>query len=303
MKRLLIGLVYLLTACGSAHADGIPKDLVTWWLSSAPRCHAPDGFEFPGKRVSGECDDGDINLFAGLLCLSGSSLGCDTVKHSLDPATGKWYRSPRRAQTNNLGSPNSFSPDMALGAQLYVATTNDRDSLKSWLVWMDDHRPCWIGSGDSCVKGLLLRFCTDDPEKGCTARPGDLAILDATTTKMGIFPPTKDVQNLLHQAGINLMDMVWTSSQVNEPGYSQHLTGVEVLLLRRLGYKDDRLTAAAQTLAKKQPQNPFFQYLAEGPTQASMRGWPRMASKRSMFSSHRSRRQSGRCSLRWGSRQ
>jgi len=263
----LIFLLVLILNSGVAWAEGIPKDVVAWWQSNAPLCKAPDGFEFPGKIANGTCDDGDINLFAGLLCLSGEKLGCETVKRAFDPATGKWSRSPRRAQTNNLGSPDSFSPDMALGTQLYVAATNDRERFRLWLAWLDDHRPCWIGSGDSCVKAPLVRFCTDDSERGCTARPGDLADLDATSTKLGTLPPSKDVQNLFHQAGLNRMDLIWASAQLNNPGYSQHLTAVEVLLLRRLGYSDDRLKAAAETLAKKQPRNPFFLYLAEGATQ------------------------------------
>ena len=249
----------------TARAQSIPPDRLDWWRAHAPTCDAPDGFRFPSKKYGAICDDGDINLFAGLLCTAGEPLGCETVKRS-QGNTGRWFRSPRRAQTDNLGEKNSFSPDMAHGTELYSAVTRDRARLGLWLKWMDDVRPCIIGGGDNCVRSPLLRFCTDDTEKGCTVRPGDAAILDATVKGLSVPLPTEDMRRLLDQAGTNLMDQVWLSSQVNAPGYSQHLVGVEILLLRKLGHTDPKLTGAASALADKQPRNPFFQFLKEGAT-------------------------------------
>lgn len=245
----------------------IPKDRFEWWKANAPTCKAPDGYIFPSKMVGGDCDDGDINLFAGLLCASGDPIGCETVRRAQESSSGRWFRSPRRALTNNLGNKNSFSPDMALGSQLYIAKSKDKESLKKWLSWLDNARPCWIGDGDGCVRGLFLRFCTDDTEKGCTVRPGDAGILGATSKYFNVAAPSVDVQRLLEQSSTNVLDLVWASSQLNEPGYSQHLTAVEIFLLRQLGYTDAKLQAAAIALSQKQPKNPFFLYLAEGTTQ------------------------------------
>lgn len=229
-------------------------------------CAAPDGFRFPGKQdATGECDDGDMTLFAGLLCAAGEEIGCETVRRSQEPS-GRWFRSPRRAQTGNLGGPNSFSPDMALGAQLYLASKRDELAGTNWLKWLDQVRPCWIGQGDDCFKGPFLRFCTDDTEKGCAMRPGDAAILDATVKYVPLTPPTQDMRNLLSQAGKNLLDLVWASAQLNKPGFSQHLTSVEIFLLRKMGYSDAKLDTAAFALSQKQPENPFFAYLNEGRT-------------------------------------
>lgn len=260
--------VVLLTAGAILPAMGqsISSERVRWWREHAPTCMAPDGFVFPSKRNAEGCDDGDMTLFAGLLCAAGDSDGCETVKRSQD-ASGRWFRSPRRAQTANLGNPNSFSPDMALGAQLYGVSKGDADSIGRWLKWMDRVRPCWIGSGDDCFRGPLLRFCTDDTEKGCTVRPGDAATLNATVRSMGVALPTEDMDRMFDQAGKNLMDQLWVSAQVNKPGYSQHLVAVQIFLLRKAGLSDARLDTAAVTLSEKQPGNPFFAYLREGRTE------------------------------------
>jgi len=249
-----------------ARAQTVPPALVSWWVANAPTCRAPDGFTFPAKlSASGDCDDGDMTLFAGLLCAVGEPIGCESVRRS-QTASGSWHRSPRRAQTNNLGSPNSFSPDMALGAELYLVAAKDKSAGNAWLNWMDDVRPCLIGSGDSCLQSPLLRFCTDDDEKGCTVRPGDASMLDALVKYVPLSPPTEDMRNLFHQAGLNMMDLLWGSAQLNQPGYSQHLVALQILLLRRMGYADERLRTAASTLSSKQGRNPFFAYLNEGRT-------------------------------------
>jgi hypothetical protein len=261
----MLGL-FLLILPGRGAAQTVPPNLIAWWEANAPRCRAPDGFQYPGKISStDDCDDGDINLFAGLLCASGEPIGCETVRRS-QTTEGKWFRSPRRAQTDNLGLPNSFSPDMALGTELYLAMSRSSAAGSAWLSWMNRVRPCLIGSGDDCLQSPLLRFCTNDDESGCTVRPGDASMLDATARYVPLTVPTEDIDHLFHQAGINMLDMLWASAQLNQAGYSQHLVAAQILLLRRMGYTDDRLKAAAAILASRQPRNPFFAFLHEGRT-------------------------------------
>ncbi|MBS0165376.1 MAG: hypothetical protein JSR29_04785 [Nitrospira sp.] len=265
----LVGFFLLTFDPSGSFAQPIPEERVTWWKANAATCAAPDGFVFVGKDYGGGCgneDDGDTNLFAGLLCAVGEPLGCETVKRAQDPMSGRWFRSPRRAQTNNLGRKNSFSPDMALGSQLYISTTSEVASLKQWLNWLDTSRACWIGEGDNCVRSPLIRFCTDDTENGCTARPADLGVFAATLKKLSVSPQNEDIRRLLHQASLNMPDIVWADSQINQEGFSQHLVAVEIFLLRRLGMEDQRMVGAAYALAQKQPKNPFFLYLSEGPT-------------------------------------
>jgi hypothetical protein len=257
-----LSLCSVLAVSGNAYCQPIPKDLVDYWRANAPYCVSANGTKFPSKkRDDGSCDDGDTTIFAGLLCASGDSLACDAVRQSQD-ATGRWFRSPRRRETANMGEPNSFSPDMALGAQLYAIARSDGKAIESWLRWMDESRPCWIGNGANCVKGILLRFCTDDTEKGCTVRPTDGGVLRLVAERLGIKAPSQDVNHLLEQFAINIYDLIWAGSQLNKPGYSRHLVAAEILLLRRAGFSNPKLDGAAFALASKHPSNPFFLYLA-----------------------------------------
>lgn len=264
MRSIVVMWCVFIFIGGACKAQSVPAETLAYWREKAPTCETQGGFIFPSKKQSsGECDDGDMTLFAGLLCAAGEQIGCETVRRAQDES-GRWFRSPRRALSNNLGQPNSFSPDMALGAQLYLAMTKDKPRGDKWLAWMNRVRPCLIGSGDNCFQSPLLRFCTDDEEKGCTVRPGDAAMLDASVRFVPLAVPTVDMNNLLMQAGTNRLDLLWAAGQLNEPGFSQHLVAAEILLLRQMGYNDPRLDTAAFTLATKQPRNPFFAYLKEG---------------------------------------
>lgn len=262
---LIFGLCW--HACSDVQAEAVPSELEEHWRRIAPRCES-NYWNFPAKRDGSECDDGDVTLFAGLLCYSGEQAGCEAVSDAQD-SNGRWFRSPRRKATNNLNKPNSFSPDMALGAQLYIVATRNIHALQSWLNWMDNARPCWIGTGDNCLRGPFLRFCPDDNEGGCTVRPTDAALMWALSDRFNVWPPETNTQNLFRQAGSNFATMIWLDSQLNKPGYSQHLVAVEILLLRALGYNsNDLLERAAQSLSARQPRNPFFAYLAFGRTAA-----------------------------------
>lgn len=264
--RVLLAVLACTLVTAIARAQTIPPDLVEYWQANAPTCQTANGTRFPGKRRDdGSCDDGDIALFAGLLCASGDGMACDAVRDSQDRTTGRWFRSPRRRETSNLGDPNSFSPDMALGAQLYAIARGDAKSIEAWLRWMDESRPCWIGSGPTCVKGILLRFCTDDTEKGCTVRPTDGGVLQLVSERLGVRAPSQEVNHLLEQFAINIHDLIWAGSQLNKPGYSRHLVAAEILLLRQAGYSNPKLDGAAFALASKHPSNPFFLYLAGKP--------------------------------------
>lgn len=273
LMRFAPAILLLLCIVGNSHvayAQSIQPELLEWWKANAPTCSAPDGFLFVAKNSGAGCGDEDdrkSTLYAGLLCAAGEPIGCETVKRAQDPLSGRWFRSPRRAQSNNLGQQDSFGPDMAIGNQLYLATQSQAASMKLWLSWLDAHRTCWIGSGDNCVRSLLIRFCTDDTQNRCTAMALDLGILASTSNKLGQSSPSEDVNHLLNQAKLNMLDLIWSDSQFKNDGVSQHLVGAEILLLRRLGITDQRLVGAAHALAGKQPNNPFFLYLSEGPTQ------------------------------------
>lgn len=75
-----------------------------------------------GQDAAQPCDDGDMNLFNGLMCTAGLQGACEAVTYSQDSNSGRWYRSPRRQLLGPVGTVNSFSPDMAIGIYHWLVT-------------------------------------------------------------------------------------------------------------------------------------------------------------------------------------
>ncbi|MCV2350815.1 hypothetical protein [Paucibacter sp. Y2R2-4] len=279
-----------------AAADELDDRYTGLWRPNAFLCEAtPGGVRFP-SRPTGEaaqpCDDGDMTLFNGLLCAVGEPLGCLGVKEALDRNSGQWYRSPRIRLNGNDRGGASFSPDMAMGVQLYLLKTKDIDSALRWLMWLHDHVPCWVELGGAClVRAPVPRFCTDPPKPGdkqnfeCTVRPGDAAALSATVSwlqeKAGMQPlPSGSLRAYLGSWSGKTAGFVKLGAECNRVGFSQHLVAVGILLERMMGSTHPDLEVAAKLLVSGEerscatfktmgdPNNAFFRWLAEGSTQA-----------------------------------
>jgi hypothetical protein len=312
MIRYLVSLSLTVTLLGGAApalAAQRPleevKALIPFWQANAPLCTTPQqpGETGPAQRAPSaeDCHDGDMTLFNGLLCASGVELGCTSVRDAQD-SSGRWHRSVRYARYPALRPTNSFSWDMAIGVQLYAATKADgRVALGRWLRWVEESRPCIVRSPaidgkKYCLIRGIPRWCTDDTEMGCTAKPNDLATL-ATTVRalqIPIPPPTEtklpngwqgevlkplvkeasaanaalSLQKLLEATGELQPSALMIDAAVNREGFPRHLVGAEILLMRRIGRGSEPIDQSALLLAAKEPQNPFYQYLAHGPTDA-----------------------------------
>lgn len=280
LGRPLLFFFSLLGLIASESASAKPTELqkrMAYWQIQALMCDAGlQGVKFPSKQsdeIGKPCDDGDMTLFNGLLCASGDQRGCTGVAEAQDPTTGQWHRSPRIRLNGNDRGGAQFSPDMALGVQLYLVATGDVVRGWKWLLWLDEHVPCAIEHNGTCyAKGLIPRFCTDDNDgRGCTMRPGDAAQLANTVSWLqknkGMADlPDGRLRGYLGTFSGNATTLSWLSSQLNRPGYSQHLVGVEVMLLRLTGSTDAKLGDAASTLQKANPGNAFYSYLVEGPS-------------------------------------
>lgn len=264
--------VLLVQIAPSAMAEDL-KERLDFWKSKAFLCEPSPGTAFPSRptgEASQPCDDGDITLFNGLLCAAGNDLGCAAVADAQNPETGEWFRSPRIRRHGNDRGGSSFSPDMALGVELYLIKTHDIERARKWLLWLDDHVACSIELFGNCLVRALPRFCTDDAaEKGCTMRPGDAAELSATVTylqdKYGLQTlPDGRLRGYLGTFSGSAPKFEALSAQWNKPGYSRHLVGVSLMLMRMMDLNDPYLEAAGLELAKKEPKNAFFSYLAGG---------------------------------------
>lgn len=270
----IIILTSLLALYSGASFSSELEQRFSYWQEQAFSCPAGDGTTFPSRptgEASQPCDDGDITLFNGLLCAAGDKRGCDGVANAQDSTTGQWFRSPRiRLHGNDRGG-SAFSPDMALGVQLYLIKTGDVQRASKWFAWLHENVPCAWEIFGKCIVIGIPRFCTDDTtEKGCVMRPGDAAALSATVTYlqekkgMAALPDgrLRGYLGTMSGAGPQLEQI---SSYVNKPGFSQHLVGVSILLYRMLGSTDNKLDDAATRLVAKNPGNAFYSILARLP--------------------------------------
>jgi hypothetical protein len=269
--------LFLLLLFGSTSSVADDLELAQryeYWKEKAFHCPAGDGTFFP-SRPTGEqrqpCDDGDMTLFNGLLCAGGNKFACAAVAAAQDATTGQWFRSPRIRLSGNDRGGSAFSPDMALGVQLYLVNTGDTARALKWLHWLHRSVPCSLTLFGRCMLHGVPRFCTDDVvEKGCIMRPGDAAALAATVTflqtKFGMeeLPDGRLRGYLGSMSGLG-PQLEEVAATVNRPGFSQHLVGVSVLHYRSMGLGNVKLDKAAQLISGKNPGNAFYSILARNP--------------------------------------
>ncbi|MER8763032.1 MULTISPECIES: hypothetical protein [unclassified Mesorhizobium] len=255
----------------SARADDL-TDRDVLWRQNAFLC-AIASPTFPSKEIVGQpldCDDGDMTLFNGLLCAAGESEGCDAVARS-QGTNGRWWRSPRRIGWEAPAYDVSFSPDQSLGVLLYSVQTGDAVRFSRWLSWLEANRPCLAKVGGTCVQLGWLRFCTDDPDKRCTLRPADCVRIEEVARKLSVDGTLcRRIMRELHMPEdvlLPLGEFLIGAATVDDPGYPQHLVGVDIMLARRLDVDLSKVDQAAAILFGRTSDNAFFRYLYEGATQ------------------------------------
>jgi len=252
--RLLVAAL-LLSSCGRSEQSHLLEAQSTqarqaYWQEMAPLCAG-----YPAKA---DCVDGDMTLFAGLLCVAGEERGCAMVRDS-QGADGRWWRSPRR-NPGNLGETHSFSRDMALGVLLYLVSSRDTGAAERWLAWIKGNRSCMVDKpGGGCLVRGPYRFCRDDSDLSCTLTPGNWALLGRVWAALGLELSAE----MRWASGLD-SDALWLQAKVNPLGFELHLQAVEVLLKQRLTVDQTSTVKAASILVERQPQNPFFSYLQGG---------------------------------------
>ncbi|MCV9964538.1 hypothetical protein OIU34_21850 [Pararhizobium sp. BT-229] len=277
--RILVSITFILCAVGLAQAEPTSDELLAermaFWESQAALCKA-GALTFPTKSTTDPaqpCDDGDMTMFNGLLCFAGDERGCQGVIDAQDPNTGQWFRSPRiRLLGHNDRGDASFSPDMALGVQLYLVKTGDTERAMKWAMWLTglphkDFPISWVNNFNWMTGYSIAWFCTE--QVGCVVRPGDAASLAHTfdylhdKKGMPILPDGSLRGTAASWAKWGWL-FTWLSSNLNKPGYSQHLLGVEILLQRAISGDKEALKNEAINLASKPENegNAFFSYLA-----------------------------------------
>jgi hypothetical protein len=226
----------------SSHAQPMEKPLASW-RSWAPLCQG-----YPSK---GNCDDGDATLFSGLLCLAGEEKGCQAVKAAQDTA-GKFWRSPRRV---GVDTSNSFSRDMALGVLSYLLATRDTSAAQAWIKWIDQNSVCQLNVGGVCQL-RTYRFCRDENDGRCFITPGMWSMMRRVWENLEL-PLHKEMKTIGEQTLV-------TEAEQAPLGYALHLKAVIFFLYQKIGKNFAFEWDLINTIAERQPDNLFFQYLHEG---------------------------------------
>jgi hypothetical protein len=194
-----------------------------------------------------ECDDGDMVLFNGILCLYEiHKESCSFVKNSQDHS-GRVWRAPYR---RGLDNKNEFSRDMAIGFLAYVLKTADLTSLYKWAEWVKKHDGLLcLGADDfRCHSGRGIRSIASQVASfhGGSLDWGALG----TWNTFG-----SDFQLYLH-------------TLFAEEGYPVHLIAVQLMIKRAMGREGDLLDVVAYKLHKRDPLNPIYALLANRPEEA-----------------------------------
>jgi hypothetical protein len=251
----LIFLAFLLTFVTPLQAQTLTQAEAFWRQDVARYCQG-----FPSKD---HCDDGDSVIFNGLLCSVGEQAGCDAVQASQD-GEGRFWRSPRR-NPGNLGEEKSFSRDQTLGVLLYLAKTRDQDAAQRWLRWIEDNRTCSFKNpfNGRCAK-WIYRVCRDNEQEICTMTPAIWAMFKRVWEYIGL-PTTHEMRN---NDTLDVSDLELIAVDQEETGYRLHLKAVSAFLRLTMASSVGKSQEIIGKLYRRQPDNPFFQVLAEGPSEA-----------------------------------
>ena len=215
-------------------------------LSWALKCEGGIACGETDERVP---DAGDSMLWGGLLCASGEKDQCDAVKAS-QAQDGRLFRNPGGSRGKN-----DSSRDMLLGYLHYLATTKDTGGA--------DRLLNYITSND-------YKLCSNATDNRCNVGPVINAAIWGSMRRVWQFiglDPSSDMKD----SALTDESIVAFQSQFSSEGYELHLVAVELLLRQKTNSYSDKLARAAQNLAERQPNNPYFEYVANGQTEKAAR--------------------------------
>ncbi|MBY5440934.1 hypothetical protein [Rhizobium leguminosarum] len=223
-----------------------------------PLISDPNGYAFPAKRTAGAYDDGDMAIFGGLLCLSGENEGCELVRRS-QGREGQFWRSPARA---NSDTDDQFSGDQFKGVAAFWARTGNAKSLESYLDRVSAKWTPYPSKATNLVR--MYNGCKDDPGGKCNIIDEEWRWLNIFANRYGAASHVPvDARDYIGKFGDPVGMLPW-KAMINKLGYRAHLVAVEIYISKKLGIHDPRIDVAAEILAGRQPDNPFFLFLARG---------------------------------------
>lgn len=253
-----IFLILLLIGCSSSSkkteavtVDTTPlvelKEQLYGWVDP---CSFND-LEYPCERNGADTNEDHVTLWAGLSCLSSGDF-CDVPFKSLD-SQGKLWRSPSQVGVGKPSGDNSSSRDMYLG--FLAALVKTKDQRAAWLHYK------YLEAHD-------MKICDDADDNRCDMNPSVYSAIWGTMKhvfkNMGMQPtPTME-------KGARGDEVALWAGAKSPVGYQLHLVSIQLHIRKAVGYWNGNLQSIAETIAKKDSDNAYFEYLAYGVTQRAV---------------------------------
>ena len=176
---------------------------------------------------------------------------CEDVRKSQDQTTGRWWRSPGLIDLPSTWA--TFSRDQAKGAMAYLVATKDSAAAEKWMNYVEFNHD---------------RLCAVSPEGS-----------DSCSTRAGFWNQTHNIWKYLglplrkKMTGIKyLIERFYDpiEASVQKADYPMHLTAANVYIDQEIEKRGTKIPNTgthekiADILTRREPQNPFFHYLANG---------------------------------------
>lgn len=227
----------------------------------------PEGYRYPASQTDPSTyDDGDVTLYAGLICSGGDEEGCEAVRRA-QGASGQIWRAPDLVDAANSPSKSDFSGDQFKGVALLGAfgKPTDKAILQRWVDYISKQRGSVpSGGGPGAVEAY--RSCTREVDNTCVLSAEDWSMLRLLARRQGLNGlPALQGDTTPDQGAYG-----WTpealeySALFSKLGFRAHLVGVQVMTMRHLGVSDPALHRSAAILAARDDGNPFYRYLLHG---------------------------------------
>lgn len=187
-------------------------------------------------------EDGDSLLWASLLLAAGDSSQISPILECQDEQ-GQMFRSPRLRKKGSAR--NSFSRDMATGFTLAAAS-----SAKVWPAYKSWIEFTFANECEAC----------DDHDGRCIMTAG----IYWWAHHLGLDVPWY----YRYTTYLNRL-YLFLAALLTPAGYQLHLVGVSLFIQKKLGQWGRLEQKAAARLAKRQPKNPFFQWLTGNTSEAN----------------------------------
>jgi hypothetical protein len=190
------------------------------------------------------CDDGDSMAYAGMSCLVGESIGCETAKSSIDDRGQPW-RSPNRIDTDIK---NGFSRDMLIGMLAYFIKTKDTDNANLFLIWL-------TANGN--------KLCIGDNR--CDMTVPMWGLMYEVYTYLGLQTNDKMKNGKYYDdIGQNISAMTVTA------GYRLGLVAHVVIIRKYIGTDNYLINRLPEVLLDRSPNSILFKVLKNGNTQENI---------------------------------